>query len=140
MTPRQRSLVQDTFAAVRGDPDGAARLFYAELFHMQPDLRRLFAADMTRQRTLLMQMIGVAVDGLDRLPDLLPALEDLGRRHVRYGVREDHYDVVGAALLATLQKALGAGFSTEARDAWSTAYAALSGAMKAGAARVDAAA
>lgn len=136
MTPRQIELVQETFAAVRGDPDGAARLFYATLFALDPSLRALFAGDMTRQRALLMKMIATAVDGLDRIGELVPAIEDLGARHVAYGVRDEHYDVVGAALLSTLANALGDGLSDEARDAWAAVYGVLAGTMKAGAARV----
>jgi hemoglobin-like flavoprotein len=133
MTPRQISLVQESFAAVRADGDAAAALFYAKLFEQQPRLRSLFADDMTQQRQLLMTMIGAAVARLDRVDELLPALHDLGRRHTGYGVRDEDYAPVGAALLATLAEAFGPAFSDELRDAWATAYGILSGAMKAGA-------
>jgi hemoglobin-like flavoprotein len=36
-------------------------------------------------------MIAAAVKGLDRLHELQPALEDLGRRHAGYGIRIEHY-------------------------------------------------
>ena len=133
MTPRQISLVQDSFAAVRGDADQAAALFYQQLFARQPSLRALFADDMREQRRRLMQMIGVAVSHLQQVEALLPALHDLGRRHVAYGVRDDDYETVGAALLETLALALGARFDDEMREAWTAAYEALAGAMKTGA-------
>ena len=133
MTPRQISLVRESFADVRDNADAAAELFYAQLFERQPHLRALFADDLTAQRQSLMKMIGVAVGHLDRIDALLPALHDLGRRHVGYGVQDEHYEPVGAALLATLAKALGEQFSDEVRDAWSSAYGLLSSAMKAGA-------
>ena len=133
MTPRQILLVQDTFAAVRDDADQAARLFYQQLFAQQPSLRALFADDMREQRRRLMQMIGVAISHLDRVEALLPALHDLGRRHLAYGVRDDDYETVGAALLATLALALGPRFDGETCAAWRAAYDLLAGAMKAGA-------
>jgi len=133
MTPRQISLVQESFAAIRGDTDAAAALFYAKLFELQPGLRALFSDDMANQRRLLMKMISVAVEQLRGIDALLPALHDLGRRHVGYGVREEDYEMAGAALLATLAEALGPRFSDEARAAWASAYGVLSGAMLAGA-------
>jgi len=133
MTPRQISLVQESFAAVRADADAAAALFYAKLFEQQPRLRTLFADDMTQQRQLLMKMIGAAVAHLERVDELLPALHDLGRRHAGYGVRDEDYEPVGAALLAKLAEAFRPAFSDELRDAWASAYGILASAMKAGA-------
>jgi hypothetical protein len=40
-----------------------------------------------------------AVKGVDRLDQLVPVVQDLGRRHAGYGVTDSHYDTVGAALL-----------------------------------------
>ncbi|HMA15065.1 MAG TPA: globin domain-containing protein, partial [Kiloniellaceae bacterium] len=70
---------------------------------------------------------------LDRLDSLVPVLEDLGRRHVGYGVRKQHYRTVGAALLWTLERGLGAAWSDEAEEAWAQAYAIVSGIMSAAA-------
>ena len=64
-----------------------------------------------------MQMIGVAVTGLNDLGKLIPAVQDLGRRHVGYGVKAEHYDTVGAALLDTLAKGLGDDFTPETKEA-----------------------
>lgn len=133
MTPRQIELVQRTFAEVRIDADGAARIFYDKLFERQPSLRGMFADDMAEQRRRLMQMIGVAVAHLHCVETVLPALHALGRQHLDYGVRESHYDLVGAVLLETLAEAFGSDFTAEIRQAWTAAYVALADAMKAGA-------
>ena len=132
MTPRQIALVQDSFDAVRDDVDKAAALFYQQLFARQPSLRALFADDMREQRRRLMQMIGVGVSHLQCVEVVLPALRDLGRRHVGYGVREGDYGTVGEVLLETLALALGARFDDETREAWTAAYDVFAGAMKAG--------
>jgi hemoglobin-like flavoprotein len=50
----------------------------------------------------------------------------LAKRHVAYGVAPEHYEVVGAALLWTLEKGLGDGFTPEVGAAWAAAYGALS--------------
>ena len=72
----------------------------------------------------------VAVAGLDDLDRLIPIVEDLGRRHATYGVRDAHYDSVGTALLWTLQQGLGAAWNPETAAAWTEIYALLSGVMR----------
>ena len=55
--------------------------------------------------------------------DVLPRrVTRLGRRHASYGVVDAHYATVGAALLATLAKGLGAGFDAEVEVAWAACY------------------
>jgi hemoglobin-like flavoprotein len=134
MTGEQITLVRESFEQVLPIADAAAALFYARLFDRDPKLERLFEGDIAEQGRKLMQMLGVAVRSLDRLDQLLPALHALGARHVGYGVREEHYETVGGALLWTLKKGLGDSFTPEVKAAWAEVYAALAGAMKAGAA------
>ena len=55
-----------------------------------------------------MAAIGAVVKSLDRIETMLDDLRALARRHDRYGVREEHYVSVGAALLWTLEQGLGA--------------------------------
>ena len=130
VTNTQKVLVQESFAAVVPIADDAAVLFYTRLFELDPSLQRMFRGDMTEQRRKLMQMLTAAVKGLDRLDQLVPVVEDLGRRHVGYGVADAHYDTVGAALLWTLEKGLGDAFTAEVKDAWEAVYGLLAGTMK----------
>jgi len=102
LTVRQKTLVQESFAGIAGIADDAAVLFYQRLFELDPSLRPMFRGDMAEQRKKLMQMLTAAVKGLDRLDQLVPVVQDLGRRHAGYGVEDRHYDTVGAALLWTL--------------------------------------
>ena len=130
VTNTQKVLVQESFAAVVPIADDAAVLFYRRLFELDPALQRMFRGDMTEQRRKLMQMLTAAVKGLDRLDQLVPVVEDLGRRHVGYGVADAHYDTVGAALLWTLENGLGDAFTAEVKDAWVAVYGLLAGTMK----------
>lgn len=130
MTPQQIALVQSTWSKVVPIQDQAARLFYDKLFEMDPSLRPLFKGDMVEQGRKLMAMINTAVNGLTRLNEIVPAVQALGRRHVGYGVKEAHYETVGAALLWTLEQGLGPSFTPEVRQAWATAYGLLAGVMK----------
>jgi hemoglobin-like flavoprotein len=130
VTPLQKTLVQNTFASIAPIADDAAALFYRRLFEIDPSLRAMFRGDMTEQRRKLMQMITAAVKGLDRLDQLVPVVQDLGRRHAGYGVEDRHYDTVGAALLWTLEKGLGAAFTPDVKDAWATVYGVLATTMQ----------
>ena len=88
LTLTQIELVQRTFAVIVPIADDAAALFYRRLFEIDPSLRPMFKDDMTEQRKKLMQMLTAAVKGLPRLDRLVPVVEDLGRRHARYGVTD----------------------------------------------------
>jgi len=135
MTPEQKVLVQQSFAKVVPIADVAAALFYGKLFELDPELKDLFPEDLTEQGKKLMQVIGVAVKGLDKLDELVPVVEQLGIRHVNYGVKEDDYDTVGTALIWTLGQGLGDDFTPEVKDAWVTVYGILSSVMKTAAAK-----
>ncbi|WP_422365720.1 globin family protein [Pelagibius sp.] len=124
MTPSQIEIVNKTWRQVLALGDEVAKLFYDRLFEIDPAVRPLFTADnMPEQRKKLMLMLGAAVAGLEDLHALVPVLQDLGRRHVGYGVTEDHYDSVGAALLWTLERGLGEAWNEDVSEAWAAVYA-----------------
>lgn len=130
MTPQQIELVQTTWAKVMPISDTAAELFYGRLFELDPTLKPLFKTDIKEQGKKLMQMISVAVNGLTKLEEIVPAVQDLGRRHVGYGVKDEHYDTVGAALLWTLEKGLEDAFTPDVKTAWTETYVTLATVMK----------
>ena len=72
----------------------------------------------------------MALGKLDNPRVLMPVLQGLGRRHASYGVRDEHYDTVGAALLRTLRQGLGAAWAPEVEEAWTEVYGVLAGTMK----------
>jgi hemoglobin-like flavoprotein len=129
MNAIQTKLVQDSFRSVAPIADAAAGMFYARLFELDPQLSRLFKGDPKEQGRKLMQMIGAAVRGLDDLEKLVPVVQNLGRRHVGYGVMPGHYETVGSALLWTLEQGLGAAFTPQVEAAWLETYTLLANTM-----------
>jgi nitric oxide dioxygenase len=129
MTPEQIAQVQQSFAKVAPVADEAAALFYGRLFEIAPELRSLFRHDMAEQGGKLMATLAVVVNGLTRLDAILPAASALAKRHVAYGVRADHYQPVGAALLWTLERSLGTQWTPDLERAWTAAYATLASYM-----------
>ena len=134
MTPEQAVLVKQSWAKVMPIADKAAELFYGKLFETDPELKPLFKGDMKEQGAKLMKMINTAVNSLDRLEDIVPAVQNLGKRHVEYGVKDADYDTVGGALLWTLEQGLGEAFTPDVKEAWATVYGVLASTMKQGAA------
>lgn len=130
MTPKQIQLVQKTWKLVMPISEQAAAMFYGRLFQLDPTLRKLFKTDLKQQGQKLVQMISVAVNGLPKLDSIVPAVEDLGRRHVDYQVTDEMYDTVGEALLWTLEQGLGDTFTPEVKQAWAETYDTLADVMK----------
>ena len=127
----QKELVQTSFEQVRPIADAAAALFYSRLFELDPTLRPLFKGPIEEQGRKLMEMLGLAIKGLDRPEALLPALAALGRRHAGYGVNEHDYETVGEALLWTLEQGLGPSFTPQVREAWAALYRFVADTMRA---------
>ena len=134
MNSRQIELVQESFSKVQPIAVEAARLFYKRLFELDPSLRPMFRGDIEEQGRKLMQIMGVAVGSLRQWDKIRPAVEAMGQRHAGYGVRDEHYGTVAAALLWTLEQGLGKeNFTDEVQDAWVAMYVMVSEAMQCGA-------
>lgn len=136
MNPQTIELVQSSWQQVKPISDQAAALFYGRLFALDPALRPLFKGDMAEQGRKLMTMITLAVNSLERLEQILPAVQDMGRRHAGYGVENAHYATVGAALLWTLEQGLGAAYTPAIQAAWTETYTLLASVMQEAAANV----
>ena len=125
LTTRQITLIQSAVPVITSNADAVAAAFYTQLFALDPSLRPMFRGDMVEQGRKLMTMLGVALSNVDKLATLHPALENLGRRHVGYGISKHHYATVGQALINTLEAAFGEAFTPEVRAAWVSLYGAL---------------
>ncbi len=134
VSPREKRLVQGSWDAVVPIADKAAEIFYAKLFELDATLKPLFKSDITEQGKKLMQMLTVAVKGLDKLDEIVPAVQQLGARHVDYGVKDEDYDTVAEAFVYTLEQGLGDALTDEVKAAWVKVYGVLAGVMKAAAA------
>lgn len=130
ITARKIQLVQASFKQVVPIAEQAAEIFYSKLFEYDPALRKLFKSDMKDQGRKLMSLLSVAVNGLNDLDKLVPALQSLAQRHVDYGVQVEDYTPVGNALLATLEIGLGDDFDAETKEAWIAVYKIIADTMR----------
>jgi nitric oxide dioxygenase len=122
LTETQIDLLQSSFGLVRPIAETAGMMFYERIFTLAPGTRALFGDDLPRQARRTMGAVGTVVDGLRQLDDVVPFLVRLGARHVDYGVQPEHFDVVGAALIWTLEQGLGDAFTAPVREAWGVAW------------------
>src|SRR5215470_8531025 len=126
MNSDQVALIQHSLAKVHPISEEAAALFYGRLFEIAPDVQPLFRGDIREQGRKLMATLAVIAGGLADLESILLAASALARKHVGFGVRAEHYGPVGVALLWTLERALGAEWTTDLAAAWTDAYSLLS--------------
>jgi hemoglobin-like flavoprotein len=131
MTPKQKSLIRETWKQVVPIAEIAASLFYKRLFELDPDIRALFEhTDMDAQHARLISSLSAVVGALDEVETIVPLLSELGQRHAGYGVEDRHYETVGDALIWTLRQGLGERWSLAAENAWAAAYTLVSGVMR----------
>jgi nitric oxide dioxygenase len=133
MTQEQIYLVQKTFGKVAPFAPLAGEIFYRRLFEVAPGLRQLFRGDIAEQSAKFVAMLSITVASLHKFEEIEPAVRDLGRRHLGYGVTEADFEPVGDALMWTLEQGLREEFTPEVRAAWQAAYAMLHAVMLAGA-------
>ena len=130
MTNKQIDLVKSSWAIVATiDPVTVGGLFYNRLFEIAPQLKHMFRNPMPEQSKKLLAMINYVISKLNKLEDILDEVAKLARRHVSYGVKPDHYTIVGEALLWTLEKGLADNWNSEVKEAWTDCYQILSSAM-----------
>ena len=124
------ALIRSSFAVVAPRADEVARHFYATLFGLAPETRELFPVNMEVQRSRLLRALVHVVQMVDRPTELVPFLEQLGRDHRKFGIRAEHYDAVGVALLSAVAALAGPAWTPRVEKAWTDAYTTVSGAMR----------
>jgi hemoglobin-like flavoprotein len=137
LTEDQKKLVRASIHRAERMADVVGLNFYQRLFELDPKLRPLFQHNIQEQSKKLMATLKMVVDGLDYSQELVASIRSLGRRHVQYGVKDQHYDTVGEALLWALEKGLGPEFPAGARTAWLIVYNWLAATMKEAAAEAQ---
>lgn len=130
LTQQQIQLIKSSWRSFRGvEPKLIADLFYSKLFADNTGVRKMFPKNMDEQYLKIMDMLSSIITRLDKLDELSETIDAMARRHVDYGVKASHYALVGNALLWTLKKGLGADWTKELEDAWTTCYRILSTTM-----------
>jgi hemoglobin-like flavoprotein len=133
--PLALDALETSFDAVAPRGDELMDIFYARLFATAPAVEPLFAAaDMRRQKRMLLAALVLLRNSLRDLDAIVPALRELGARHARYGAQPEHYEVVGRVLIGAMAEVAGGDWRPEYDEAWAEAFGVVADAMLAGAA------
>ena len=97
MTPKQIKLVEGSWDFVITNTEEAGEIFYGKLFELDPSLRALFKEDIKTQSQKLVSLLTFAVSKLNNLEEILPDVKALGKRHIKYNVKPEHYATVAGA-------------------------------------------
>lgn len=130
MTKAQIQLVKKSWSIFRDiDPQLVGDVFYSRLFLKAPALKKMFPTSMREQYKKLTDMLSMIVSRLERMDELTGEIKDLAIRHTQYGVKPWHFELVGEALLWTLEKGSGKDWTHELKEAWTTCYTILADSM-----------
>src|SRR5512135_3531086 len=126
ITPLQRMLIQRTFAQAAIRTDAVVEMFCSHVVESDPSLQPLFKAERYHQGRKMMETLAIIVNSLDKVDNLTPLIQGVGKRLKACGVKKTHYLLFGSSLLWTLENSLGPPFIPDAREAWRSVYIALS--------------
>jgi len=136
--------------------DAAGELFYKKFFALQPEAKDLFPVsvrmryrdwtseeeesetDLNNSPALrklwakVVDAVGSAVAGLQDINKLAPQLQQLGWRHVGYGLKPEYWRVAEQVLVEVLQEGLQDKFTDDVRDAWVMVYGFMTAIMLSG--------
>lgn len=129
LTEDQIRLVRESYALIGLSPRPYSEIFYHRLLLDHPFARALFPDDMAHQVAVFTKTIDTLVEYIADVAKLRPTLCDLGKKHVKYGVKLYQYKAVGSVLIDTFADILGSRFTPATRQAWEEVYAETAGVM-----------
>lgn len=122
MTPDQINTMETTLTRLAPSLDDVAADFYSRVLAAAPEAGELFTGDLAAQRRKFALELEAIVGAIRNHDAFVARTSRLGRRHVHYGARPAHYEVVGAALLDALAAALGDAWDDGTAEAWRLGY------------------
>lgn len=123
------SLLQSSLALVSEREERVTERFYEVLFARYPQVRPLFSRDRREQAAMLQEAIVSVLDHLDDAAWLEDRLQEMGRRHVGYGVTPEMYPRVAESLVETFAEVAGDDWTAEMERAWYDALGAVADMM-----------
>jgi nitric oxide dioxygenase len=124
--------LRSTYERMRARDQRLAEIFYAKLFAAAPQLRPLFRSEPQAQAQKLTAALDAVVRNLEHPAANAAMLAELGRRHVQYGAKPEHYSLVIDLLVESMEELLGADVDPPPLDEWRLALRLISNQMIAG--------
>jgi methyl-accepting chemotaxis protein len=131
--------VETSFDLIAPRGEELVDIFYTRLFETAPAVEPLFAnTDLRKQKSMLLATLVLLGKSLRNLDSIAPKLRQLGARHVAYGARPEHYQVVAEVMLASMAEVAGEAWTAEISAAWADALGLVAAAMLEGAEEAEA--
>ncbi|MBB5179626.1 nitric oxide dioxygenase [Planomicrobium koreense] len=125
LSEETRTIIKSTAPVLEDHGVTITTRFYQRLFEEHPELLNIFNhanQAQGRQQTALAKTVYAAAIHIDDLAEIMPAVIQIGHKHVSLGVKAEHYPIVGAHLLLAMKEVLGDAATDEIIQAWSDAY------------------
>lgn len=132
MNETTKELIRETFQFMIPVAKEITNDFYEYLFTNNPELKKLFHGNMDEQKEKFIHMISISVEGLEAQDELITNLRFLGKKHLTYGVKDNHYDLVKVALIWSIEKNCIRNIKGKHLDAWKEFYDYMASYMKEG--------
>lgn len=138
MSAQEMSLIQDSWAkvvALDTSCETQGVLVFRKIFEIAPGALVLFSfkdeENLYESKVLIKHAVGV-IKALDKCVNSdIKSLNSLGKRHVKKGIKAEHYVIVGDAILQTLESVFAKEWSTMA-DEWTRFIGAMAEEMQRG--------
>ncbi|KAL9271486.1 Non-symbiotic hemoglobin 1-like protein [Drosera capensis] len=142
---QQEALVVKSWDVMKKNTSELGLKFFLKVFEIAPTAKKLFTflkdsnAPLEKNPKLKAHAMTVFVMTCESATQLNKTgkatvgesrLKDLGDTHLKYGVVDEHFDVVRYALLETVKEAVPEMWSLEMKSAWGEAYDQLAAAIK----------
>lgn len=125
LSQHTKDIVKSTAPVLAEHGTAITSVFYRRLFEAHPELLHIFNhANQAkgRQQTALANTVYAAAVHIDNLEAIIPAVVQIGHKHVSLGVKPEHYPIVGEFLLKAIKEVLGEAATDEILGAWQEAY------------------
>ncbi|CAH3161711.1 unnamed protein product [Pocillopora meandrina] len=135
LSRKTKITLKESWKLVEPVKSEAGKAMFMRLFETHPNIQDTFPTfkgvsldELMNSRSLylhakrVMAAVENTINALDDGEVLLESLTSLGRRHQVWFVREEHFKVVGEALLWTLQDMLDTKCTNEVTLAWTELY------------------
>ncbi|OUS28210.1 nitric oxide dioxygenase [Gammaproteobacteria bacterium 45_16_T64] len=128
LSPETIETVKSTVPLLQEHGGAITKYFYQTLFEQNPELKNVFN-QVNQQRGEQPRALADAVlayaNNIDNLAVILPAVARIANKHASLGIQPEQYPIVGANLLAAIQKVLDLPLGHPALVAWGEAYGVL---------------
>lgn len=118
----EADILRSSFELIAPQAEEVMSRFYDELFSRFPDVVPMFKnTTKAKQMKMLLASLKLVINNLDSPDKLVPALQELGKRHKGYGAVPEHYTAVAETLMDVMKEFAGKAWTKKVHNAWSDA-------------------